>query len=149
MQGDVALLLLRAGLGAIFIVHGREKRKFWKMQPSAQLPAGLLRTLRFLSIAEPAGGLAVLVGFLTQPAALGLALVMLGALRSSPPGPLSLSRAHPGSLAFVPPLHSCGEGAECAVLVTCRGAARATVARWTRYAGSRPPKGSRSHVSSG
>ncbi len=49
--------------------------------PSAQLPAGLLRTLRLLSIAEPAGGLAVLVGFLTQPAALGLALVMLGALR--------------------------------------------------------------------
>jgi len=41
----------------------------------------LLRTLRLLSIAEPAGGLAVLVGFLTQPAALGLALVMLGALR--------------------------------------------------------------------
>jgi len=81
MGFDVALLLLRAGLGTIFMVHGREKRKFWRMQPSAQLPAGLLRTLRFLSIAEPAGGFAVLVGFLTQPAALGLALVMLGALR--------------------------------------------------------------------
>ncbi len=78
---DLALLLLRIGLGTVFLVHGTGKRKLWKVQPSAQLPAGLLRTLRLLSIAEPAGGLAVLVGFLTQLAALGLALVMLGALR--------------------------------------------------------------------
>jgi len=78
---DLALLLLRIGLGTVFLVHGTAKRKLWKVRPSAQMPAGLLRTLRLLSIAEPAGGLAVLVGFLTQPAALGLALVMLGALR--------------------------------------------------------------------
>ena len=78
---DLALLLLRIGLGTVFLVHGTGKRKLWKVQPSAQLPAGLLRTLRLLSIVEPAGGLAVLVGFLTQLAALGLALVMLGALR--------------------------------------------------------------------
>lgn len=78
---DVALLLLRVGIGTIFIVHGTAKRRLWKMQPSAQMPAGFLRTLRLLSIAEPAGGLAVLVGFLTQPAALGLALVMVGAIR--------------------------------------------------------------------
>jgi len=78
---DVALLILRVGLGAIFIVHGRHKQRLWKAQPSPQMPVGLLRTLRFLSIAEPAGGLAVLFGFLTQLAALGLALVMLGALR--------------------------------------------------------------------
>ena len=78
---DVALLLLRVGLGTVFLVHGTQKRKLWKVQPSAQMPASFLRTLRFLSIAEPAGGLGVLVGFLTQLAALGLALVMLGALR--------------------------------------------------------------------
>jgi putative oxidoreductase len=78
---DVALLLLRVSLGTIFVVHGLGKRRLWKVQPSAQMPAGFLKTLRFLSIAEPAGGLAVLVGFLTQPAALGLALIMLGALR--------------------------------------------------------------------
>lgn len=78
---DLALLLLRIGLGTVFLVHGTAKRKLWKVQPSAQMPAGFLRTLRLLSIAEPAGGLAVLVGFLTRPAALGLALVMLGALR--------------------------------------------------------------------
>jgi putative oxidoreductase len=78
---DLALLLLRIGVGSIFIVHGLHKRRLWKVQPSAQMPAGFLRTLRFLSIAEPAGGIAVLFGFLTQLAALGLALVMLGALR--------------------------------------------------------------------
>jgi putative oxidoreductase len=78
---SVALLLLRVGLGTVFLVHGYEKRKLWKVQASNQMPAGFLRTLRFLSIAEPAAGLAILVGFLTQFAALGLALVMLGALR--------------------------------------------------------------------
>jgi putative oxidoreductase len=78
---DVALLLLRIGLGSVFLVHGTHKKGLWKAQPSAQMPAGLLNTLRFLSIAEPAGGLGVLFGFLTRFAAIGLALVMLGAIR--------------------------------------------------------------------
>ena len=51
------------------------------MQPSAQLPAGMLTKLRILSIAEPAGGLGVIFGFLTQLAALGLVIAMLGALQ--------------------------------------------------------------------
>src|SRR2546427_13123372 len=80
-MSDVALLLLRIGLGSVFIVHGTHKQRLWKAQPSAQMPAGLLNTLRFLSIAEPAGGLGGLFGFLTRFAALRLALVMLGALR--------------------------------------------------------------------
>jgi putative oxidoreductase len=78
---DFALLALRIAVGTIFIVHGLHKRRLWKVQPSEQMPAGFLRTLRFLSIAEPAGGLGVLFGFLTQLAALGLVFVMLGALR--------------------------------------------------------------------
>jgi len=78
---DVALLLLRIGLGSVFIVHGTHKQGLWKTQPSAQLPAGMLYTLRFLSIAEPAGGLGLIFGFLTRFAAIGLALVMLGAIR--------------------------------------------------------------------
>jgi putative oxidoreductase len=78
---DFALLLLRIGLASIFFVHGTHKRRLWQVQPSERMPAGMLKTLRFLSIAEPAGALGVLVGFLTQLAALGLALVMLGALR--------------------------------------------------------------------
>ncbi len=80
-MSDVALLLLRIGLGSVFIVHGTHKQRLWKVQPSAQMPAGMLNTLRFLSIAEPAGALGVLLGFLTRFAAIGLALVMLGAIR--------------------------------------------------------------------
>ncbi|OLB49783.1 MAG: hypothetical protein AUI08_07050 [Gemmatimonadetes bacterium 13_2_20CM_2_65_7] len=80
-MSHVALLLLRIGLGSVFIVHGTHKQRLWKAQPSAQMPAGMLNTLRFLSIAEPAGGLGLLFGFLTRYAAIGLALVMLGALR--------------------------------------------------------------------
>ena len=80
-MNDVALLLLRIGLGSVFIVHGTHKQRLWKAQPSAQMPAGMLNTLRFLSIAEPAGALGVLLGFLTRFAAIGLALVMLGAIR--------------------------------------------------------------------
>ena len=78
---DFALLILRLALGTVFIVHGTHKRGLWKMQPSAQMPAGLLTKLRILSIVEPAGGLGVLFGFLTQLAALGLVIVMLGAIQ--------------------------------------------------------------------
>jgi len=78
---DFALLVLRLALGTVFIVHGTHKRGLWKMQPSAQMPAGLLTKLRILSIVEPAGGLGVLFGFLTQLAALGLVIVMLGAIQ--------------------------------------------------------------------
>jgi uncharacterized membrane protein YphA (DoxX/SURF4 family) len=36
---------------------------------------------RILSIAEPAGALGLIFGFLTQPAALGLVIVMAGAIQ--------------------------------------------------------------------
>ncbi len=78
---DFALLALRIALGAVFLTHGLGKRKLWSTQPSAQMPAGMLRNLRILSIAEPAGALGMLVGFLTQLAALGLVIAMLGALQ--------------------------------------------------------------------
>ena len=78
---DVALLLLRLALGAVFLVHGLPKRHLWKAQPSPQMPAGMLRNLRILSIAEPAGALGLIFGFLTQLAALGLCVSMLGALQ--------------------------------------------------------------------
>jgi len=78
---DWALLALRLGLGVVFLVHGSQKWGTWRAQPSAHLPARMLSILRFLSVAEPLGGMAVLIGLLTQPAALGLALVMLGAIR--------------------------------------------------------------------
>jgi|SRR5438128_1005814 len=78
---DWGLLALRLGVGVVFLVHGIQKSAMWKMQPSAQLPAGMLSLLRFLSIVEPLGGLGVLVGFLTQAAAAGFAIIMVGAIR--------------------------------------------------------------------
>jgi putative oxidoreductase len=78
---DWALLLLRLGLGSVFLYHGLEKRRMWKMQPSAHLPAGMLSLLRVLSIAEPLGALSVLSGLLAQLGAVGFTLVMLGAIR--------------------------------------------------------------------
>src|SRR5437899_7628479 len=78
---DFALLALRIALGAVFLTHGLGKRKLWSTQPSAQMPAGMLRNLRILSIAEPAGGLGALVGFLTQRAAPGPLIALLGALQ--------------------------------------------------------------------
>lgn len=78
---DWGLLALRIGVGTAFLVHGIQKRAMWAMQPSAQLPAGLLSILRALSIAEPLGGAATLVGLLTQAAAVGFIIVMLGAIR--------------------------------------------------------------------
>jgi putative oxidoreductase len=78
---DVALLLLRLALGTVFLAHGLPKRHLWKAQPSPQMPAGMLRNLRILSIAEPAGALGLIFGLLTQLAALGLCVTMLGALQ--------------------------------------------------------------------
>ena len=77
---DWGLVALRLGVGVTFLVHGIQKRAMWKMQPSAQMPASLLSILRLLSIAEPLGGVAVIAGFLTQLAAAGFVIIMLGAI---------------------------------------------------------------------
>jgi putative oxidoreductase len=45
------------------------------------MPASFLAQLKVLSIAEPLGALALFVGFLTQPAAAGMVIIMLGAIR--------------------------------------------------------------------
>ena len=87
---DWGLLALRLGVGVTFLAHGSQKRAMWKLQPSAQMPAGLLTLLRVLSIAEPLGGVATLVGLLTQAAAAGFILVMLGAIR------LKVTQLHKG-----------------------------------------------------
>jgi len=63
---DIGLLLLRLTVGVIFIVHAvpKFKDKEW-------IPLGVLEVL---------GGLAVLLGIFTQLAALGLAIIMVGAI---------------------------------------------------------------------
>jgi len=77
---DMALLILRVTVGAIFLVHGTAKWPMWKVQPTAQVPGKMLNILKLLSIVEPLGAVALLSGFLTQAAALGYAIIMLGAI---------------------------------------------------------------------
>lgn len=73
-----ALVFLRVMVGLVFIDSGYNDLK----NPDARstslgLPKGLLV---FLGVAELLGGAAVIVGFLTQLASVGLILIMLGAL---------------------------------------------------------------------
>jgi putative oxidoreductase len=77
--GDWALLALRLMVAGIFFTSGfTHVRKLKERAESIGLPRGL--TL-FLGIAEMAGSLGVASGVLIQPAALGLILVMVGAIQ--------------------------------------------------------------------
>lgn len=75
---DLSLLLLRLMVGAVFMTSGwshvrdpKERAKSIGMSPSFTA---------FLGVAEIAGGLGVVFGVLTQPAASGLILIMMGAI---------------------------------------------------------------------
>jgi len=72
---DWGLLALRLAVASIFFAHGTSKFGAWK-QPGK----GMNGVMRLLSICEPLGGIAILLGLLTQPAAIGLSFVMLGAI---------------------------------------------------------------------
>ena len=76
---DVALLLLRVMVGLVFITSGWKHLK----DPEARSKdIGMSKGFTvFLGAAEVAGGLGVMLGVLTQLAALGLILVMLGAIQ--------------------------------------------------------------------
>lgn len=67
--GDEGILALRLALAVIFLVHGIKK-----------LDGKMGNFMRFIGIAETLGGVAVGVGFLTQWAAIGLAIIMVGAM---------------------------------------------------------------------
>jgi putative oxidoreductase len=77
---DWGFLILRFILAATFVAHGTRKFAMWKMKPSEQMGAGILTILKVLSICEPLGAFALIAGFLTQLAALGLTIIMLGAI---------------------------------------------------------------------
>ncbi len=76
---DTALLLLRLMIAAIFVTSG------WSHVTRAEERAKSIEQSKgftiFLGVAELAGGLGVAFGVLTQFAALGLILVMLGAIQ--------------------------------------------------------------------
>lgn len=77
---NIGLLVLRLGIAISFLYHGLDKLKMWKMEPSEEMPATFLKQLRLLSIAEPLGAIAFIIGFLTQFAAVGFIFIMLGAI---------------------------------------------------------------------
>jgi putative oxidoreductase len=76
---DVALLLLRLMVGAVFITSGYNHLK----DPAARSKEiGMSKGFTiFLGAAEFAGALGVIAGVLAQLAAIGLILVMLGAIQ--------------------------------------------------------------------
>jgi putative oxidoreductase len=76
---DFGLLLLRLMVGLVFVTSGYSHLKDPEARSkSIGLPKGF--TI-FLGIAELAGGLGVAAGVLTQLAAFGLILIMLGAIQ--------------------------------------------------------------------
>jgi putative oxidoreductase len=76
---DVALLLMRLLVGWVFFESGlSHARDPVKRGESIGMSPGFAR---FLGFAEMAGGVGVAVGILTQLAALGLILVMFGAIQ--------------------------------------------------------------------
>src|ERR1700676_3742873 len=76
---DIALLLLRLMLGIVFITSGY---KHLKDPATRSKDIGMSKSFTiFLGAAEFAGGLGVISGVLAQLAAIGLILVMLGAIQ--------------------------------------------------------------------
>ncbi len=76
---NVALLILRIIIAVIFLVAGYIKFSFWSGKPES-MSEGMTNLMKFLSIAEPLGALAVLAGFLTRWVASGLSIILLGAI---------------------------------------------------------------------
>jgi putative oxidoreductase len=76
---DLALLFMRLLVGWVFIASGWSHAKDPVTRAkSIEMSPGFTR---FLGLAEIAGGLGVAVGVLPQLAALGLILIMLGAIQ--------------------------------------------------------------------
>ena len=74
-----ALLVLRMVTAIIFYVAAYYKFPFWSHVPEGISPF-MLFTTRLLSIVEPIGATAVLIGLLTRWATLGLIIILLGAI---------------------------------------------------------------------
>ena len=76
---DLGLLLLRLMVGLVFITSGYNQLKDPEARSkSIEMSKGF--TI-FIGIAEVAGGMGIAFGVLTQLAAFGLIVVMLGAIR--------------------------------------------------------------------
>ena len=76
---DLGILLLRLMVGLVFVTSGYNHLK----NPAERAKSiGMSKAfITFLGIAEVAGGLGVAAGVLTQLAAIGLIIIMLGAIQ--------------------------------------------------------------------
>lgn len=78
---DMSLLVLRIIVAAIFLVAAYYKMSFWSTTAEAMTMAPwLFNVMKLLSILEPIGAIAVLIGFQTRWAAKGLEIIMIGAV---------------------------------------------------------------------
>ena len=76
---NAALLILRLIVGAVFIWAGIAKWFVWSGEPPG-MSGWMINLTKFLSIVEPIGAVAVIMGALTRWAAAGLAIIMVGSL---------------------------------------------------------------------
>ena len=80
---DIALLILRVGLGIIFIAHGFSKIRNLANTREQFLQMGVpapLITSSYAAFIEFFGGILLVLGFYSQWASLGIAIDMLGAM---------------------------------------------------------------------
>ena len=85
--GSRSHLVVRLGLGVVFFAHGAQKVFGWFGGPGLRQTIEGFRRMNIppaatvvAALIECLGGLALLVGFLVRPAALGLIVVMLVAI---------------------------------------------------------------------
>ena len=76
---EAALIALRLVVAAVFLYAGTAKWPMWSAPMEGMSPL-MHNLIRFLSIVEPLGAVALLLGFLARWAAAGLAIIMLGAI---------------------------------------------------------------------
>lgn len=76
---DGVLLIMRLIIAAVFLFAAYAKLSFWSTVPFDTSPM-MVNLIKLLSIVEPLGALALIVGFLTRWAAGGLAIIMVGAI---------------------------------------------------------------------
>ena len=77
---DWGILFLRIVIGIIFLYHGRMKWNMRGMEPNEQMNAGMIKFMVFLGVMEILGSLGLFFGFLTNFAAIGLSIIMVGAI---------------------------------------------------------------------
>ena len=76
---NFSLLAMRLIVAAIFLYAGYAKLMFWSAPPEG-MSSSMANLMKFLSIVEPLGGVALVAGFLTRWASAGLAIIMIGAV---------------------------------------------------------------------